>query len=160
MLCLYTNIMSAKSKNTNMLFKDCVCFLIGRVSRKLNRITKESISRYGLTTAQFFLLIALYEEDGILISKLAEKVALDKATLTGIIDRLERDGLVERRDDPSDRRAIRIYLTDKAKRMKDELLDIYHRNNSRFLSVLTDEERKVFERIVQKLESIEGVSYE
>ncbi len=139
-----------------MLFKDCVCFLIGRVSRRLNKITKENIAKYGLTTSQFFLLIALYEENGILISKLAEKVALDKATLTGIIDRLERDGFVERRDDPKDRRAIRVYLTEKAEALRDELLKIYHKNNSRFLSVLTDEERKAFERIVEKLESVEG----
>lgn len=137
-----------------MLFKDCVCFLVGRVSRRLNRITKESIASYGLTTSQFFLLIALYEENGILISKLAEKVALDKATLTGIIDRLERDGFVERRDDPKDRRAIRVYLTPKAEALRDELLEIYHRNNSRFLSVLSPEEKMVFERIVEKLESI------
>ncbi len=143
-----------------MLFKDCVCFLIGRVSRKLNKITKESIMPYKLTTSQFFLLIALYEENGILISKLAEKVALDKATLTGIIDRLERDGLVERRDDPKDRRAIRVYLTPKAESLREELLEIYHRNNSRFLSVLSEEEREVFERVVQKLESIKGYTDE
>jgi len=113
-----------------------------------------------LTTSQFFLLIALYEENGILISKLAEKVALDKATLTGIIDRLERDGLVERRDDPKDRRAIRVYLTPKAESLREELLEIYHRNNSRFLSVLSEEEREVFERVVQKLESIRGYTDE
>jgi len=139
-----------------MLFKDCVCFLVGRVSRRLNKITKESIMPYKLTTSQFFLLIALYEENGILISKLAEKVALDKATLTGIIDRLERDGLVERRDDPKDRRAIRVYLTPKAESLREELLNIYHRNNARFLSVLSNEEKEVFERVVQKLESIGG----
>lgn len=139
-----------------MLFKDCVCFLVGRVSRKLNRITKESITPYGLTTSQFFLLIALYEENGILISKLAKKVALDKATLTGIIDRLERDGFVERRNDPEDRRAIRIYLTPKAESLREELLEIYHRNNAKFLSVLSDEEKEIFERVVQKLESIGG----
>jgi DNA-binding MarR family transcriptional regulator len=143
-----------------MLFKDCVCFLIGRVSRRLNKITKESIMPYKLTTSQFFLLIALYEENGILISKLAEKVALDKATLTGIIDRLERDGFVERRDDPKDRRAIRVYLTPKAESLREELLEIYHRNNSRFLSVLSEEEREVFERVVQKLESIRGYTDE
>ncbi len=139
----------------DMLFKDCVCFLLGKVSRKLNRITRESIAPYGLTTSQFFLLIALYEENGILISKLAEKVALDKASLTGIIDRLERDGLVERRGDPEDRRAIRVYLTPKAESLREELLQIYYRNNSKFLSVLSPEEKKFFESIVEKLESIE-----
>lgn len=149
--------MNKYDKDTNMLFKDCVCFLVGRISRRLNKTTKESISSYGLTTSQFFMLIALYEENGILISKLAKKVALDKATLTGIIDRLERDGLVERRDDPKDRRAIRVYLTPKAEAIKEELLDIYHKNNRRFLSVLSPDERIVFERVVKKLETVGGL---
>lgn len=149
--------MNKYDKDTNMLFKDCVCFLVGRISRRLNKITKESISSYGLTTSQFFMLIALYEENEILISKLAKKVALDKATLTGIIDRLERDGLVERRDDPKDRRAIRVYLTPKAEAIKEELLDIYHKNNRRFLSVLSPDERIVFERVVKKLETVGGL---
>ena len=148
--------MNKYNKDTDMLFKDCVCFLVGRISRRLNKITKESISSYGLTTSQFFMLIALYEENGILISKLAEKVALDKATLTGIIDRLERDGLVERKNDPKDRRAIRVYLSKKAETMREKLLDIYHKNNTRFLSVLSPDERVVFERVVEKLESIGG----
>jgi DNA-binding MarR family transcriptional regulator len=135
-----------------MVFKDCLCFSVGRISRKLNKVTKESIASYGLTTSQFFMLIALYEENGILISKLAEKVALDRATLTGLVDRLERDGLVERRDDPNDRRAIKVYLTRKAEDLRHDLLEIYHRNNSMFLSILSPKERQAFEAIVEKLE--------
>ena len=149
--------MNKYNKDTNMLFKDCVCFLVGRISRRLNKVTKESISSYGLTTSQFFMLIALYEENGILMSKLAKKVALDKATLTGIIDRLERDGLVERKNDPRDRRATRVYLTPKAEAMREELLNIYHENNSKFLSVLSPDEKIIFERVVEKLESIGGL---
>jgi len=138
-----------------MLFKDCLCFLVGRVARKLARVTKESLAPYGLTTTQFFLLTALYEKDGITISALAQKVALDKATLTGLLDRLEREWLIERKSDPEDRRAIRIYLTQKSEGLREELTELYHRNNGMFLSILTDEERKVFERVVSKLEEAE-----
>ena len=74
-----------------MLFKDCLCFQVGRVARKMARVTRKKVASYGLTTTQFFLLTALYEEDGIPITALAQKVALDKATLTGLLDRLERD---------------------------------------------------------------------
>ncbi|HDH98069.1 MAG TPA: MarR family transcriptional regulator, partial [Deltaproteobacteria bacterium] len=75
-----------------MLFKDCLCFQVGKIARKMSEITREKVRSYGLTTTQFFLLIALYEEDGTLISTLAHKLALRKATLTGLLDRLERDG--------------------------------------------------------------------
>ena len=136
-----------------MLFKDCLCFQVGRVARKMSRITREKVTQYGLTTAQFFLLNALYEEDGILISALASKVALDKATLTGLLDRLERDDLTERRADPGDRRAIRVHLTAKAEGLRAELTELYHENNGMFLSLLSREEKKVFEWVVNKLET-------
>jgi len=136
----------------DMVFKDCLCFSVGRISRKLNKVTKESIASYGLTTSQFFMLIALYEENGILISKLAEKVALDRSTLTGLVDRLERDGLVKRTNDPNDRRAIKVYLTDKAEELRHDLLEIYHKNNSMFLSILSPKERQTFEAVVEKLD--------
>ena len=138
-----------------MLFKDCLCFLVGKVARKMSRITKERLTQYGLTPTQFFLLTALYEEDGILISVLARKVALDRATLTGLLDRLERDGLTKRRADPEDRRAIRIHLTSKAEALREELTELYHDNNGMFLSLLSREEQEVFERVVNKLETVD-----
>jgi len=138
-----------------MLFKDCLCFQVGRVSRKMTKVTREKVAPYGLTTTQFFLLSALYEGDGVLISALAGKVALDKGTLTGLLDRLERDDLIERRADSSDRRAIRIFLRQKAEGLRDELTEIYHENNAYFLSLLTEEEKSVFERVVEKLETVD-----
>ncbi len=138
-----------------VLFKDCLCFSLGRISKKLNRVTRESISPYGLTTSQFFLLIALYEENGILISRLSEKVAVDKATLTGLLDRMERDDLVARKADPDDRRAIRIFLTDKAIAMKDDLINVYHRNNRMFLSVFSRDEKEMFDNIVNRFDHTE-----
>ena len=117
------------------------------------KVTRKKLASHGLTTAQFFLLTALYEEDGVPISVLAQKAALDKATLTGLLDRLERDELIERKADPDDRRAIRIFLTPKAESMREELTEFYHQNNGMFLSILTPEERKIFERVVDKIEN-------
>ncbi|MEA2038269.1 MAG: MarR family transcriptional regulator [Thermodesulfobacteriota bacterium] len=135
-----------------MLFSDCLCFQVNRVARKMTRIIQEVLTPYRLTTTQFFLLTALYEEDGILISALAQKVALDRATLTGLLDRMDRDDLIERRPDAEDRRAIRIHLTQKAEELRKELTDLYHRNNSSFLSLLTQEEKNLFETAIAKLE--------
>jgi DNA-binding MarR family transcriptional regulator len=118
----------------------------------MSKITRKKLASFGLTTTQFFLLTALYEEDGVAISILAQKVALDKATLTGLLDRLERDDLIERKADPDDRRAIRIFLTQKAESMREKLTELYHQNNGMFLSILTSEERTLFERVVDKIE--------
>jgi len=138
-----------------MLFKDCLCFQVGKVSRKMAKLTRDAVVPYGLTTVQFFLLTALYKEDGISISALAQKVVLDKATLTGLLDRLERDGFVLRQVDPGDRRAVRVQLTPKAEGLRQTLTDLYHSINRKFLSFLSDEERRTFERVVSKIENAE-----
>jgi DNA-binding MarR family transcriptional regulator len=127
---------------------------VGKASRQMARVMKEKISRYNLTNTQFFLLIALYEENGILITALARKVALDKSTLTSLLDRLERDDLIKRIAHPSDRRVIQIYLTPKAEAMREDLIRTYHEVNGYFLSRLTTEELRIFEEILGKLERV------
>jgi DNA-binding MarR family transcriptional regulator len=128
---------------------------VGKASRNMVKIVRDKVSHYGLTPTQFFLLIALYEENGILITALAKKVALDKSTLTSLLDRLERDDLIQRTAHPTDRRIIQIYLTPKAEAMRDDLLRIYSEVNGLFLSRLTSEELKNFEEILGKFERVE-----
>jgi len=140
-----------------MLFKDCLCFQVGKISRKMAKLTRDAVAPYGLTTTQFFLLTALYEEEDISISALAQKVVLDKATLTGLIDRLERDGFVTRQTSPEDRRTVRVRLTPKAEELRETLTNLYHHINRRFLSLLTKEERETFEQVVSKIENADFV---
>ena len=67
------------------------------------------------------ILLALADKDGVIMSKLGQKLFLEKSTMTGVIDKMEADGLVERRNDQADRRALRIYLTSKAKRLNERI---------------------------------------
>lgn len=64
------------------------------------------------------VLLPLYEEDGLRMGELARRARLSKQTMTDMIRRLERDGLVERRSDPTDARASLIFLTARSRRFK------------------------------------------
>jgi DNA-binding MarR family transcriptional regulator len=64
------------------------------------------------------VLVPLYEEDGLRMGELARRARLSKQTMTQLIRRLERDGLVERRPDPSDARASLIFLTARSRRFE------------------------------------------
>ncbi len=139
-----------------MLLQECICFSLGKISRQMTRVYRERLTQYSLSQPQFFLLITLYEEDDILITRLAEKVALDKSTLTGILDRLERDGLVTRQSAPNDRRALYIRLTERSRSLRDNLTHIYDDTNQQFLSRLTDQEREVFTEVLKKLEKVDN----
>ena len=136
-----------------MDLKKSLCIIVVRTGRKLLRAMRESLIPFGLTTTQFFLLMALYQKDRILISVLAKKAGLDKATLTGILDRLERDGLIKREAATNDRRAIEICLTNKAAAMQKDLTRLYNETNQSFLAVLNKEEKQVIYRIAEKFEN-------
>jgi DNA-binding MarR family transcriptional regulator len=93
-----------------MPFQDCICFRLGKTVRKVTRAYREEIANYELTHGQFFLIVAIIEEEGLLPSELAEKTFQDRPTITGLLDRLEKDAWIERKPDPGDRRSLRIYL--------------------------------------------------
>ncbi len=66
---------------------------------------------YVVTPPQWGVLILLIEQDGQTIGTLSQKRAIDPPTMTGIVRRLEQNGLVERRHDREDRRVVKVYLT-------------------------------------------------
>ena len=64
------------------------------------------------------ILIPLFEEDGLRMGQLAERARLSKQTMTTLVRLTERDGLVTREPDPSDRRAARVWLTDRSREFR------------------------------------------
>ncbi len=87
-------------------------FLLHDVSRLMRAWFDERASALGLTRAQWRVLVHLGPRQGINQRSLAEILELDNVTLCRHIDRLERDGWLERRPDPEDRRAWRLYLSE------------------------------------------------
>ena len=136
-----------------MTLADCLCYLTGKVFRKMLSCYGPYIKEKNLTVSQLFVLLALYEKDGLSAQELSVKLALNSSTLTGILDRLEYKGFIRRELNANDRRSIVIRLTDKAKEMKQELWDIYEKVNGYLLSSLAQEELKNLHEIMGKLES-------
>ena len=85
------------------------------VSQLMYRHFLERLEPHGLTPFHYLVLCCLWEEDGLSTSGNAVKLKQLGATLTGVVDRMEERKLVYRERDPSDRRIIRIWLTDEGK---------------------------------------------
>lgn len=86
-------------------------FLVHDVARLLRVAYDRRTRELGLTRSQWWVLNNLYFNEGITQSELAEVLDIEKPTLGRLLDRLESKGWLERRADPSDRRAKRVYLT-------------------------------------------------
>lgn len=91
------------------------CFRLNALSRKVSRLWNARCSQYDVTAPQTFVIFDVNNYEGSSVKDIAARIELDSSAVTGLIDRLEKENLVERRDDPNDRRGTRIFLTDKGR---------------------------------------------
>ena len=96
-------------------------FLLGDVSRLIRRRFDERARLIGVTRPQWRLLVNLSRNEGLNQGALADLLEVEPITLCRMVDRLEEAGLVERRRDPADRRAWRLYLSDKSRPLLERL---------------------------------------
>ncbi len=93
-----------------------------RVHHKLQRLEIAHLAEYNLTLPQFDVLAQLCREEGITQQALADRLLVTKGNVCGLMERMLEQGLVERREDPADRRAYMLYLTPKGKRLVESIL--------------------------------------
>ena len=126
-------------------------FLLAKAYQRACALFKEEFDSYDVTPQQFGLLAFLWREDGISQTELSARSQIDRTTMGGIIDRLEKEGLIERRNHPDDRRAYQIFLTAKGKSLEEELCTVAHKVQSKINIPLTVEEQATFVRLLEKL---------
>ncbi|MBL8955900.1 MAG: MarR family transcriptional regulator [Myxococcaceae bacterium] len=95
-----------------------ICFALYRASRAIIRAYGPLLEPLGLTYLQYLVLLVLWEEDGVPVRHLGERLSLDSATLTPLLKNLENDGVVTRARDEADQRVVRIALTEKGRGLK------------------------------------------
>lgn len=91
--------------------EDCISFLAGKAAQTVARVARERLAPHGVTPVQYAVLQLLWEQDDQSGAEIGVRLVLDSATITGVIDRLEKLGLIARRTDPGDRRVNRLSLT-------------------------------------------------
>lgn len=102
---------------------DCPYYLVSRATLAITSQLRRCLSEKGagpVKPAYLGVLFCLWEEDGLQASVLGKRAGLEPSTMTGLLDRMERDGLVARQPDPRDRRASRICLTRPGREAREE----------------------------------------
>ena len=118
--------------------------------RVWNKILREN-NMADLEGARGRIIFALWGKDGVPIKILCEKTSLDKSTLTGIIDRLERDGYIERRPSQTDKRSTLICLTGKEQEFAKHIQKVSNQMNKIFYKGFSDEEIIQFDSMLERI---------
>jgi len=129
-------------------------FLVSQIKQVSGRIFEKLLTNAGIEAfngAQGRILYVLWQEDGVPIVELARKTGLAKTTLTSMLDRMESASLIVRVFDKTDRRQIRISLTEKARELKEGYERVSHEMNEIYYEGFTKEEIIEFEDTLRRI---------
>lgn len=128
--------------------ENSVGFLLAKAYQRAWALFKEELDAYDLTPPQFGVMGFLWQQDGLTQVELSEKSQIDRTTVGGLIDRLEKIDMVERHPHPQDRRAHMIRLTTKGKGMEQPLTETAQRVIAKLTAGLNQRDTEDLVRIL------------
>lgn len=129
----------------------CIFFQLAKANQAAAKFWTSRLTDANVTAAQGIVLGFLNENDQVTSRELGERVMLDSATLTGILDRLEKASLVVKKTHPEDRRALSVCLTEQGRQLTQNLATLAKTANQDFLGPLTSEEQVILRLLLKKL---------
>ena len=129
-----------------------LCFQTLSLAAAIDRDCATLLAPHGLSEGRFVLLFLLAAApDGLAPNALAQQAGVSRATVTGLLDGLEREGLIERHADANDRRALRIRLTREGKRIEKTVFDQHGRWIAGLFGHLDEAEREQLASLLGKV---------
>ena len=119
-------------------------FVANRMARLYSQALAREIKYLDIAPGQFMTLLALWERDGMTQSELTTRLNVEQATMANTLSRMVRDGLVERRPHPRDRRASLIFMTERARALEVPAKEAALRVNARAAAGMSPEEEATF----------------
>lgn len=127
---------------------DCMVFLLAKAYQKAHADFKQRLKPYDLTNLQHLVLEGLWYRQGMTAARLCKFLILDKATLSGVLERMVKAGWIEKRPSRTDKRQMSIYTTPKADKMKTALISERQAANEAILDRFSLEERLLLKRLL------------
>lgn len=128
----------------------CLAFL--RATTEVYEAFDAHFARYDLSSGKFTVLMQLFvAKQDMAPSEFAERANVTRATITGLLDGLEREGLVQRQAHPSDRRMLTVHLTDKGHTLIERMLPDHFCRTKKLMANLSTTEKKTFVKLLKKL---------
>ena len=130
---------------------ESIDFLLAQVCRLHFSRARTLLEEFGLFCGQPPLLFALWEEEGLTHSELAEHLHVQPATITKMIKRMERAGFVECRQDAEDQRVSRVYLTDAGRNIRGAVEGVLRKLEEQTFAGFSSEERALLSQFLLRI---------
>jgi DNA-binding MarR family transcriptional regulator len=130
---------------------ECMVFLLGKAYQKAHASLKKQLKKYGLTNMQHLVLEGLWYDEGMTAAELCKLLIMDKATASGILERMEDTGWIIKKQDPDDGRVQQLYTSKKANDLKEKLINERKKANKSILKKFPLEEQLLLKRLLRDL---------
>ena len=119
-----TSLLSGSSPDDVLRLDRQVCFALSVASRNVVALYRPVLEPLGLTHPQYLVMLTLWERDSLTVKQIGQLLSLDPATLSPLLKRLERAGLIRRDRHPADERALAVTLTDEGRDLRERALQV------------------------------------
>src|ERR671938_1285750 len=133
-------------------FENSIGFIVNRAARSfVKALDLELHDKVGVTVGQWKVIVMLVKQNGLTQKETADKLGLESPTLIPIIDKMEKEGLIIRKVDPSDRRNNRIYRTERADALWDKTIKCALRIREVSAKDIPDENMNIIRNVLEKI---------
>jgi len=145
---------SVKDRISSLRFGGSVWCNLDVALRNVDQVFSRAIQPLNLSVIEWYILRALFEQDGQHASELARSVGRAATSFTPNLDKLQKKDLIERQPDPSDRRAVRIHLTEKARECRSDIMEVADDLDEQISGLFSKEDYDKFQTVLATLQSI------
>ncbi len=128
-----------------------IAFNLRVALKKIDKDLANRVSDLGITIPQSLILFCLQEDNGITLKEIGCRTMIDSSSMTVLVDKLENDNLAERRLDPQDRRAIRVFISKKGGEVAQKVAEIYSAYNAMLFNLLGEGNQKEFSHAINNI---------
>lgn len=133
------------------IIEESLGYLVNYLARLFSQIHAACLASHGIYPGQWGVLIFLWVQDGQTQRELSRQVAIDEASMVRSIDRMERDGLVRRVRNEHDRRQINIFLTERGRALRDQLIPCALAGNAVATQGFAEEEQNQVSALLHRM---------
>lgn len=134
-----------------MNIQGSIGYLLAQAAKEHRGRVGDAFSDLGIRVGQDMVLLRLWKEDGLTPSELASRLKVEPGTVSKVLSRMEKVDLVTRRRDPEDARSFKVYLTERARALREPVESRWQGVEDRMVEKLSPEERVVLHRLLSRI---------
>ena len=127
-----------------MALQSCINYLLTVAQHQVFQAFSAGLGPFNITPGQYGVLGCLWERGPCTPKEIAQILQLENSTISGVLDRMQKRGLIDRIVDPNNRRSIRVVPTEEGLALKDAVLKVIDQLNVQLLEGFTPEQRAIF----------------